>query len=134
MDILYTKEQVEELSKNPYVKSATPWRVYFTQEFKDILFDGIMNGIPIEKIMREYGINPEIFGKSTLTGMKRSMIYRERHINVSEALQKSVEPKNSRNDPYAPKDEGQDLRTLNERISDLEKEVKDLKDLLNSIE
>ena len=66
---LFTAEEIEELSSSPYVASIISGRVNFTTEFKSIAYEQLANGKPMRVILEEYGINPEILGRSRLYGI-----------------------------------------------------------------
>lgn len=61
-------QEIEQLSKNPYVKMVTSNTIQFTEEFKKLAYDEKYRGIPISEIMRRHGIDPEILGSSRIKG------------------------------------------------------------------
>ncbi len=64
----FTQEQMEQLLKNPYVKSVTPSTVRFTEEFKRYYYQKHTSGVLVRDIFLECGIDPDILGESRIDG------------------------------------------------------------------
>lgn len=64
----FTQEQMEQLLKNPYVKSVTPSTVRFTEEFKRYYYQKHTSGMLVRDIFLECGIDPDILGESRIDG------------------------------------------------------------------
>ena len=64
----FTQEQMEQLLKNPYVKSVTPSTVRFTEEFKRYFYQKHTSGMLVRDIFLECGIDPDILGESRIDG------------------------------------------------------------------
>ena len=69
----WSKREVEELRRNPYVVSVTSNTVRFTEKFKNIAYEAKSKGIPISKTMREHGIDPDILGHSRIGGFSYTL-------------------------------------------------------------
>ena len=65
---LFTQEQMEQLLKNPHVKSVTPSTVRFTEEFKRYYYQKHTSGALVRDIFLECGIDPDILGESRIDG------------------------------------------------------------------
>lgn len=59
---LITKEEIEKLTQSPYVAKATPYQVSFTKEFKQMAYQGIMEGKLMREILIDSGIDVGILG------------------------------------------------------------------------
>ncbi len=59
---------MEQLLKNPYVKSVTPSTVRFTEEFKRYYYQKHTSGVLVRDIFLECGIDPDILGESRIDG------------------------------------------------------------------
>ena len=66
----FTQEQMEQLLKNPYVKSVTPSTVRFTEEFKRYYYQKHTSGVLVRDIFLECGIDPDILGESRIDGFR----------------------------------------------------------------
>ena len=69
--LLFTKEQIEELSNNKYVKSITEESIQFTNEFKEIFYRKAKSGIAPSIILSSLGINPKILGRARIISLSR---------------------------------------------------------------
>lgn len=58
----FSKEEIEELSKNKYVKHVTNKNIFFTKEFKEHFINESNNGKGPTRIFVESGLNPYIIG------------------------------------------------------------------------
>lgn len=63
-----TKEHVDQLNRNHYVKSASPNTVRFTEEFKRYFYQKHTSGTTVRSIFLECGIDPDILGESRISG------------------------------------------------------------------
>ena len=63
-----TPEQVIQLLKNRYVKSATQNSVRFTEEFKRYFYQKHKSGMTVRSIFLECGIDPDVLGESRISG------------------------------------------------------------------
>jgi len=66
----FTKEQVEHLRVNHYVKSVSISTIRFTEEFKRFFYNKHKAGTSTRDIFRECGIDPEILGDSRIEGFR----------------------------------------------------------------
>ncbi|KKK33090.1 tranposase [Mesobacillus campisalis] len=60
---IFTKKEIEILSKNPYVKSVSPKGITYTDEFKELFIAQNEKGKFPSEIFRDCGFDPEIVGK-----------------------------------------------------------------------
>ncbi len=67
---LFTSEEVAAFKASPYVESATMRELVFTPEFKKIIYERIVLGEKIEKVLEEYGINTAAMGKFRVRGLQ----------------------------------------------------------------
>ena len=68
-----SQQEVEQLRKNPYIKSATANTVQFTQEFKKLAYDEKFKGKTVSETMQACGIDPEVLGISRVKGFACSL-------------------------------------------------------------
>jgi len=66
----FTKEQMEQLRTNHYVKSVSPSTVRFTEEFKKYYYYKHNSGVSSRQIFLECGIDPDILGQSRIDGFR----------------------------------------------------------------
>ena len=59
----FSKEQVEELQKNPYVVNATERYINYSEEFKALFLADYERGLTPSVIFRKYGFDPHGLGK-----------------------------------------------------------------------
>lgn len=64
----FTKEQMDHLRMNHYVKSISPSTIRFTEEFKRYFYKCHTSGKAARSIFLECGIDPEILGESRISG------------------------------------------------------------------
>jgi transposase len=63
---IFSKKEIEILSKNPYVKSVSPKGITYTDEFKELFIAQKEKGKFPSEIFRDCGLNPEIVGKARI--------------------------------------------------------------------
>ena len=61
-------EELAELRKSPYISSATPQQVFYTEEFQRIAYGHLMDGMTMREVFQQYGIDPDILGPSRIRG------------------------------------------------------------------
>ena len=61
-------EELAELRKSPYISSATPQQVFYTEEFQRIAYGHLMDGMTMREVFQQYGIDPDILGVSRIEG------------------------------------------------------------------
>ena len=76
----FTREQVEELQKNPYVVSVTERYINYTEEFKVLFLADYESGLTPSVIFQKYGIDPQVLGA------KRRSAFIQRVKNESKRL------------------------------------------------
>jgi len=59
---IFSKTEIEILSKNPYVKSVSPKGITYTDEFKELFIVQNEKGKSPREIFDEYGFDEEIIG------------------------------------------------------------------------
>lgn len=64
----FSRREVELLRNNPWVRNVTAHTVSFTEEFKELVYEQRHKGVPVAKVMRDHGIDPEILGASRIQG------------------------------------------------------------------
>ena len=65
----FTRDQIEYLQKNPYVKSVSKSTVRFTEEFKRMFYDEHTRGKTARQIFQYIEIDPVILGESRIDGI-----------------------------------------------------------------
>ncbi len=92
-----TAEEREILLMSPYVEKVSSSNVSFTPEFKQIIYQDMLNGKTVRTILSEHGINPKILGNSRIWGiaatLKKAADREEGFIDLrNESKRKSVSP------------------------------------------
>ena len=70
----FTKEQIELLRANHYVKSVSSSTVRFTEEFKKYFYQKYHSGMTARRIFTECGIDPDILGASRIEGFRYTLV------------------------------------------------------------
>ena len=60
----FSDEQVKELEKNPYVKKVSIKSITYSEEFKELFWIDLQNGMMPGNIFRKYGFDPHMLGSS----------------------------------------------------------------------
>lgn len=108
-----TPEQVIQLLKNRYVKSATQNSVRFTEEFKRYFYQKHTSGMTVRSIFLEYGIDPDVLGESRISGFCHT-------VNVQAKRDTGFSDNRQNNYRRPPKSEDE---TVESRIKQLEHEL-----------
>ncbi|WP_295130491.1 HTH domain-containing protein [uncultured Catenibacterium sp.] len=58
----FSDEQVKELEKNPYVKKVSAKSITYSEEFKELFWIDLQNGMMPGNIFRKYGFDPRMLG------------------------------------------------------------------------
>ena len=69
----FTKEQMDHLRVNKYVKSVSASTIRFTEEFKQHFYNRHKSGISSRDIFTECGIDPNILGASRIDGFRYTL-------------------------------------------------------------
>lgn len=69
----FTREQVERLRENRYVKSVSASTIRFTEEFKRYFYQESKSGVSSRQIFLACGIDPEILGESRIEGFRYTL-------------------------------------------------------------
>ena len=70
---LFTKEQIDHLQVNHYVKSISSSTIRFTEEFKKYFYQKYHSGMTARQIFTECGIDPDILGESRIEGFRYTL-------------------------------------------------------------
>ncbi|MBR6953488.1 MAG: hypothetical protein IKH77_00405 [Clostridia bacterium] len=57
---LFTQEELQVLNANPYTLNATPTRIMYTKEAKQMILAMAEQGKSVVRIVRELGYDPEV--------------------------------------------------------------------------
>ena len=66
---LFTQEELQVLNANPYTLNATPTRIMYTKEAKQMILAMAEQGKSIVHIVRELGYDPEVLGRHRIKGL-----------------------------------------------------------------
>lgn len=66
----FTEDELTELRSNPYTYKATPGKIQFTAAFKERFWKEYNAGKRPEDIVKDCGYDPEILGRSRITGIQ----------------------------------------------------------------
>jgi len=64
---IFTQEQQEQLSLNPYVIKVSKTNITYSEEFKDIFYQEYTKGRGPSEILSELGFDPKVLGKEGKT-------------------------------------------------------------------
>lgn len=70
----FSKEEVKELSKHPYVEKVSEWTVSFTEEFKRIAYGEYIRGKSIREIFAEAGLDEKLLGEKRIQNFRAQLI------------------------------------------------------------
>ena len=65
----FTEEEMNALRACPYVLDVMPSTVYFSAEFKELFWNALQEGKRPRDIVTSIGIDPDILGKTRLSGL-----------------------------------------------------------------
>ena len=71
---IFSKEEVEEFSKHPYVEKVTEWTVSFTEEFKRIAYGEYIRGKSMREIFADAGFDEKVIGKKRIQNFRTHLI------------------------------------------------------------
>ncbi len=71
---LFSEEEIAELRQNPHVVTVTPRSVNFTAEFKQTVYDSIMQGERIAAVLEMHGINTGVLGEARIRGLWQRIV------------------------------------------------------------
>lgn len=66
----FTPEEIEILRTSPYIMEVSTTIVHFTAAFKSMFWERFQSGKKPADIFREFGIDPDILGKTRVEGFK----------------------------------------------------------------
>lgn len=119
-----TKEEVEILKENPYVKDVNENRVMYTEEFKHRFINEYFNGKAPTAIFVEAGFDVRILGSKRIE--RASARWREANASGNLAA------KMPNNDFYHSRTNGYSL--MNDKIKKQEEEINQLKERMAKLE
>lgn len=119
-----TKEEVEILKENPYVKDVNENRVMYTEEFKHRFINEYFNGKAPTAIFVEAGFDVRILGSKRIE--RASARWREANASGNLAA------KMPNNDFYHSRTNGYSL--MNDKIRKQEEEINQLKERMAKLE
>ncbi len=73
----FTKEQREQLIRNPYVAKVSETTITYTAEFKAIFYREYQQGKGPSEILRELGFEPALLGKRRVDSIAKNLVNRE---------------------------------------------------------
>ncbi len=69
----FTREQIEHLRVNHYVKSISSSTIRFTEKFKKYFYQKYHSGMTARQIFTECGIDPDMLGESRIEGFRYTL-------------------------------------------------------------
>lgn len=70
----FSKEEVKELSRHPYVERVTEWTVRFTEEFKRMAYGEYIRGKSIREIFADAGFDEKQLGKKRIQNFRTQLL------------------------------------------------------------
>ena len=65
----FSKEQIDELSKNPYVQRVTEKAITYTEQFREEFYLKYNHGDTPASILRSMGFNTKVLGQKRINGI-----------------------------------------------------------------
>jgi hypothetical protein len=133
--ISYTEEQIRILEQNPYTHNVTPYKIFFTLEFKEFFVSQVaLPGMTTRKIFEAAGYDPEMFTRSARDSI-RSKILNESKSPEGLKPPRGLSPA-QRTAAYAKKDldaqrTSTSIKELQNRVVHLEQQIEFLKKISN---
>lgn len=103
--------EIALLESSPHVVEVEKNKIYFTPEFKKVMYGGLVSGKPLRKILEENGIPPKILGQNRLHNIAAAL----RRNGTREEGFVDLRGKNSRKPAQETKE-----KTLAARVEQLE--------------
>ena len=75
----FTKQEIEDLRKNPNVASVTAYTIRYTEEFKKLVYENKLKGISVTKTLINNGIDPAVLGESRVEGLSYTLNKKSRN-------------------------------------------------------
>ena len=66
----FTEEEIAILKTSPHVIDVSPAIIHFSAAFKELFWKKLQAGIEPAAIFREFGIDPDMLGKTRVDGFK----------------------------------------------------------------
>ena len=71
----YTEEQIRFLEQNPYTHNVTPYKLFFTLEFKEFFVSqASLPGMTTRKIFSAAGYDPKMFTRHALDHIRKTIL------------------------------------------------------------
>lgn len=67
----FSNDEIKQLAANPYTYKVTSGQLSFTSEFKELFWSEYGQHITPSEILRKYGYDPVMLGRSRVTGIQR---------------------------------------------------------------
>lgn len=67
----FTKDQIEKLRLNPYVKQVSEKAITYTEEFREVFYVRYQSDPYPSKILSEMGLDPNILGHSSVYNLSK---------------------------------------------------------------
>ena len=80
-NLKFTESQLNELCQNPYTHNATPYKIQFTYEFKEMFVTRWEAGTKPRDILREAGYNPEWFTRKNIYAIQARIMAEYRSVD-----------------------------------------------------
>lgn len=125
--IKFSAETIEKLRNNKYVKRATESSVQFTPDFKAIIMSESRQGKSQKQILRDLGIESELFGKDRLLSIFKRTRQQAKRPEGFKRLKSPGRPKKLTFS--SPEEENRYLKDRNEYLEQENEFLKKLKAL-----
>jgi transposase len=125
--VKFSPEAVEKLRDNKYVLSATENSVQFTPEFKAIIMSESRQGKTQKQILKDLGIDSELFGKDRLLSIFKRTRQQAKRPEGFKRIKSLGRPKKMTFS--SPEEENRYLRDRNEYLQQENEFLKKLKAL-----
>lgn len=130
---LFSNEQVQLLSQNPYTYSVNRYRLFLTKEFKEIFYSKHQSGELPRQILADYGYDPNVLGNRRVWGIASSIKKQyKKHGCFYDGDNPCQLTKASLLPSKAPVSEKEELKHLQHEVDYLKQEVEFLKKIFST--
>jgi hypothetical protein len=85
-----SEEGMIRLKESPYVLKVTKYNVFFSAEFKRLLYLEIKKHRKIEDVLIEHGIDPEILGPGRIAGLLNTIYKAKSPLDFRDGKSKKI--------------------------------------------
>lgn len=130
--VKFTDEQISILESNQYTFKVTVNQISFTKEFKELFWADYQNRMTPHNIFRKYGYDPDMIGRSRITGFQQSL---KRDVEAGIPFYEGSRPPGLKKELMSPEDTSPSpelFKDMQHRLEYLEQEMDFLKKIIST--